>query len=152
MFTLPEEDEQLTTTEKVYFFMPTGDKGELSVTFNFYDEKSYRQLVEDSGKREVEKKSLKISSKLSQKDVPEDELLAAIEEQMDLDLYESDLAILEEAIVDVVGLYDKKGKPIQYSKELLPRVIKFKQPRIALMDSFVSIHSEDGRKKAKRKN
>jgi len=153
MFTLPNQDEDLLVKETVTFYMPGNIRAFFEVTYKYFNIPEHKQLLVDTGKAEKEKQNLKrIASLKSDKITDEEAMLAFIEEQFEDETEDCDLEILRESIVDLIGIKDAKGNDIAYTEEVLEQIVKYKQPRIALIDMFNTIHSDEGRKRAKRKN
>lgn len=153
MFTLPKEDQNLEVKETVTFYMPGSMKAELYVTYKYFDIPSFKQLLEDTGKSEQEKKRLKALAHLKSKETSDEEaMLMLIDDQFENDTEDCDLEILKESVVNIEGIKDENGKDMPYTESVLERICNYKQPRIALIERFNRIHSDEGRKRAKRGN
>lgn len=153
MFTLPEENEDLIVEADVGFVMPNKVKANFIVSFKYFDIPSHKQLLDDTGKTEQEKRRLKLYTKLrNAEDKSEEEMVELLDEQFDSELDDCDLELLKEAIINIEGIKDPKGKVIEYNEEVLERILRLKQPRIALLEKFTEIHTDEGRKRARRKN
>lgn len=153
MFEIPEEGEDLIVKETVSFTMPNKKKQDMYVSYIYFDMPSHKQLLKETGKLEKEESRLRTLAKLKGNEATDEEaLLILLEDQFEEDTEDCDFEMLKKGIKDIDGIKDAKGNDIPYTEKLLERILKLKQPRIALIEKFNEIHSDEGRKRAKRKN
>lgn len=153
MFEIPEEGEELIVKETVSFTMPNKKKQDMYVSYIYFDMPSHKQLLKETGKLEKEENRLRTLAKLKGNEATDEEaLLILLEDQFEEDTEDCDFEMLKKSIKDIDGIKDTKGNDIPYTEKLLERILKLKQPRIALIEKFNEIHSDEGRKRAKRKN
>ena len=71
-----------------------------------------------------------------------------IQESTDID----DLDLMKETLTNISGVLDEEGNEIEFSDELIEGVLNNVHAKQAIMETFFTLHTKQGRKEARRKN